>query len=198
VLWDLANMPDNLKAARDRVSKGLLASDLYYKPPQSPGLAATRVALVTSGIRSPYPIELAQRNYIQLNGSRAFSHAVMAMLMKTLSWVSFPSPPNAIYYAHESTALVQVSTKWHGFSASSIPAVEKRTMRSSIGRWVDLGIAIPGVQIFQEFDLIWQARPKANGECSDNDTGLCAEGSYWLNSIRCLKGHEIFHVLAET
>jgi hypothetical protein len=85
VLWDLANMPDNLKAARDRVSKGLLASDLYYKPPQSPGLAATRVALVTSGIRSPYPIELAQRNYIQLNGSRAFSHAVMAMLMKTLS-----------------------------------------------------------------------------------------------------------------
>jgi len=36
-------------------------------------------------VRNPYPIELAQRNYIQLNGNKAFSKAVMAMLNATLS-----------------------------------------------------------------------------------------------------------------
>jgi hypothetical protein len=84
-LWDLANMPENLKAARDQVSKGVLTSDLYRKPPQSPAPSTTRVALVTGGVRGPYSIELAQRRYIQLNGSKAFGHAVMAMLTKTLS-----------------------------------------------------------------------------------------------------------------
>jgi hypothetical protein len=85
VLWDLANMPENMKAARDRASKGVLMSDLYRKPPQSPGSSATGVGLVSAGIRSPYSIELAQRKYIQLNGNKAFSRAVMAMLTKTLS-----------------------------------------------------------------------------------------------------------------
>jgi hypothetical protein len=85
VLWDLANMPDNLKAARDRVSKGVLTSDLYRKPPQSPGVSAIQATALTFSVRSPYPIELAQRKYIQLNGNKAFSRAVMAMLTKTLS-----------------------------------------------------------------------------------------------------------------
>jgi len=85
VLWDLANMPENIKAARDRVSKGVLLSDLYRKLPQSTGPSGTRVALQAGPARSPYPIVLAQRNYIELNGNKEFSHAVMAMLTKTLS-----------------------------------------------------------------------------------------------------------------
>jgi len=40
---------------------------------------------VSFGVRNPYPIELAQRNYIQLNGNKAFSKAVTAMLNATLS-----------------------------------------------------------------------------------------------------------------
>ncbi len=85
ILWDLANNPNNIHAARERVSKGLLVSDRYRKPPQSSGSTATGVALVSGGVRNPYPIELAQRKYIAVNGNKAFSHAVMAMLEKTLS-----------------------------------------------------------------------------------------------------------------
>jgi hypothetical protein len=85
LLWDFANNPDNVKAARDRVSKGELLSDLYRKPPQSPASSATGSSWVSAGMRSPYPIELAQRNYIQMHGNKAFSRAVMAMLTKTLS-----------------------------------------------------------------------------------------------------------------
>jgi hypothetical protein len=84
VLWDLANMPENIKAARDRESKGLLTSDLYRKPSRSPGSSVTRGS-ISFGVRKPYPIELAQRNYIQLNGNKAFSKAVMEMLNATLS-----------------------------------------------------------------------------------------------------------------
>ena len=83
VLWDLANKADNIKAARDRVSKGLLPSDLYRKLSQSSGTSVTRGAISVS-VRNPYPIELAQRNYVQTNGNKAFSDAVMAMLTKTL------------------------------------------------------------------------------------------------------------------
>jgi hypothetical protein len=85
VLWDLANMPENIKAARDRASKGVLMSDLYRKPPQSPRSSATGRAMLSAGVRNPYPIDLAQRKYIQLNGNKAFSRAVIAMLTKTLS-----------------------------------------------------------------------------------------------------------------
>ena len=84
VLWDLANMPENIKAARDRESKGLLPSDLYRTPPRSPGSSVTRGS-VSFGVRNAYPIELAQRKYIEVNGSKEFSRAVMAMVTKTLS-----------------------------------------------------------------------------------------------------------------
>ena len=85
LLWDLAKNPNNIQAARERVSEGLLVSDSYRKALQSSGSTATGVALVSGGVRSLYPIELAQRKYIAVNGNKAFSHAVMAMLAKTLS-----------------------------------------------------------------------------------------------------------------
>jgi len=77
-------LPENIKAARDRESKGLLTSDLYRKPWLSPGSSVARGS-VSFGVRNPYPIELAQRNYIQLNGNKAFSKAVMDLLNATLS-----------------------------------------------------------------------------------------------------------------
>jgi len=83
VLWDLANMPDNLRGARDRESKGVLASELYRRP-QSAGSSVTR-ARVTATVRNPNPMELADRDYIKLYGNKAFNKAVMAMLNATLS-----------------------------------------------------------------------------------------------------------------
>jgi len=85
LLWDLANRPENLKGARDRVSKGVLFSDLFQKPSGSPGPSITQAASITFTVNPPKPMELAARNYIQLNGNKAFRSAVMAMLTKTLS-----------------------------------------------------------------------------------------------------------------
>jgi hypothetical protein len=85
LLWDLANMPENLKGARDRVSKGVLFSDLLRKPPQSPMPSVTHGASITVAVSRPHPMELAERSYIQRNGNKAFSNAVLAMLTKTLS-----------------------------------------------------------------------------------------------------------------
>jgi hypothetical protein len=84
LLWDLANNPNNIQAARDRVSKGLLVSDLYRRTALSPESSVTRGS-VRFAVRNPYPVELAQRKYIQVNGSAAFNRAVMAMLSRTLS-----------------------------------------------------------------------------------------------------------------
>lgn len=83
ILWDLANMPDNLQGARDRVSKGLLASDLFHKPQQSPVASVTHGSV---GVRIfSNPIEIAERNYIRLKGDRAFSNAVVTMINDTLA-----------------------------------------------------------------------------------------------------------------
>lgn len=83
LLWDLANMPDNLKGARERVSKGQLVSDLIPKSPQAP------VSLVVHGHvetrATSRPIKIAEENYIKLQGEKAFSHAVMAMLDDTIA-----------------------------------------------------------------------------------------------------------------
>jgi len=83
VLWDLAKMPDNLKGARDRVSKGLLTSELFRKPQQSLASSASQVRLEMR--TSTNPIEIAQRNYVTLYGEKAFRDAVSAMLNETLS-----------------------------------------------------------------------------------------------------------------
>jgi len=85
VLWDLANMPDNVKAARDRVSKGVLLSDVYRKELDASGPSGRRGAMVMGHVRSPYPIEIARRTYIQVKGHRAFSRAVMDMVKTALS-----------------------------------------------------------------------------------------------------------------
>jgi len=84
LLWDLANMPDNLKGARDRVSKGQLSSDIFRKELQSPQLTLTGARMSFSEGKVN-PVWLAQRNYAQAKGKKAFNQAVVAMLTKTLS-----------------------------------------------------------------------------------------------------------------
>jgi hypothetical protein len=85
VLWDLANTPGNVKAARERVREGVLMSDLYRKELEAPAPSGTRGGMVMGHVRSAYPIETAQREYVRLKGERAFRRAVMDMVRTTLS-----------------------------------------------------------------------------------------------------------------
>jgi hypothetical protein len=83
IVWDLANMPDNLKAARERVIKGVLVSDQLRaqqtKPTASGGSAHVEARVFNN------PVEVAARQYIKDNGVAAYSNAVVEMLNRTLA-----------------------------------------------------------------------------------------------------------------
>jgi hypothetical protein len=82
ILWDLANMPDNLKAARNRVNKGVLVSDQLRErqtKPRASGAAHLEARVFNN------PVEVAARQYIKDNGVAAYSKAVVEMLNRTLA-----------------------------------------------------------------------------------------------------------------
>ena len=81
ILWDLANMPDNLTAARYRVSKGELASDQLRKSQTQPTAASVRVEMRNHN----NPVESAERQYIKDHGIAAYFDAVETMLNTVLT-----------------------------------------------------------------------------------------------------------------
>ena len=84
VLWDIANMPDNLKAARERVHQGVLALDLFRQAlKRSPsGLVGGRVS---SSVSSGNPVEKAERKYVQDRGMASFNNAILVMVNRILA-----------------------------------------------------------------------------------------------------------------
>lgn len=85
ILWDMADIPDNLRAARDRVAKGILVSDLYKRELAAPRLA---VAGATASFQvHPHnnPVEAAATQHIRENGTASFTNAVETMLNNLLS-----------------------------------------------------------------------------------------------------------------
>jgi hypothetical protein len=82
LVWDLANMPENLRAARDRASKGILTSDLLKQALQKPSSssAGTRASLSLT-VRNN-PVEVAETQYIRENGIAAFTSVVQTMLTR--------------------------------------------------------------------------------------------------------------------
>jgi hypothetical protein len=84
LLWDLANMPDNLKGARERVSEGVLLSDLWRQPPDQPASGTGR-CYVTARLVPRNPVEVAAREYVNRNGVRAFGRTLTAMLDHALA-----------------------------------------------------------------------------------------------------------------
>ena len=83
VLWDLANMPANLEAARSRVNQGLLASNLFRQAQQRS--LKSSAGRVSGGPGRRNPVEEAERQYEIRNGRRALDRAVVTMLEQTLS-----------------------------------------------------------------------------------------------------------------
>ncbi len=83
IFWDLANMPDNLKAARNRVNEGVLISDQLRERQTRPIASGGVVRLEARVISNP--LEVAARQYIKDNGVAAYSKVVIDMLNLTLA-----------------------------------------------------------------------------------------------------------------
>ena len=79
ILWDLADIPDNLRSARERVSQGVLVSDLYKQAQQKSASSLGNRAYLSARVHSN-PVEGAARQYIREHGMAAFSNTVETML----------------------------------------------------------------------------------------------------------------------
>ncbi len=79
ILWDLANMPANLQAARSRVHEEQLVSDQVRRLQDSP---ERRGGFITSTVeaRERNPVEHAAQQFVARKGIREFSKVVAAML----------------------------------------------------------------------------------------------------------------------
>jgi hypothetical protein len=78
VVWDLADQFDDLRAARERVQKGVMASDQIK---QSWGASAS--GPMRSEIRvyvRDNPVEVAEIRYIREHGATGFSHAIEGLI----------------------------------------------------------------------------------------------------------------------
>jgi hypothetical protein len=84
ILWDIANMPENLASARVRVSHGIFASELFSQALEHPS-TTTHKSYVTSGPGTRNPVEVAEREYVAGKGTKAFSKALQTMLNQALA-----------------------------------------------------------------------------------------------------------------
>lgn len=84
ILWDLDSFPENLSAARERVSKNAVASVLPGNAPQKQS-SSIRGAYVTFRV-SNNPVRTAERQYIREHGITAFNNSIK-ILINTISSV---------------------------------------------------------------------------------------------------------------
>lgn len=79
ILWDLANFPDNLHGARERVAKGMLTSDLFKQAQRRPPSSSVGGGYLIARAKVN-PVETAKRQYIDDHGITSFSNTIETML----------------------------------------------------------------------------------------------------------------------
>lgn len=88
LLWDLANMPDNLESARVRVQHGILISELFRQAAQRPPSQGTQRSSIGVSRGHANPVEVAARQYVQDHGIPAYIGTVETMLNIILTPIS--------------------------------------------------------------------------------------------------------------
>jgi hypothetical protein len=87
-LWDIAAMPDSLRATRERVANGVLLSDLYRQAPQRPSSSSVGRAYVSGSVSvrgSSDPAGVAERRSSRKPSERDLANAIETMLNTLLS-----------------------------------------------------------------------------------------------------------------
>ena len=82
LLWDMANMPENLTGARERVGNGIVLSEQLRHTVAS---SAGGSRCVVGSVRGEDPVRKATREYIRDKGQRALNRAIRAMMDQTLA-----------------------------------------------------------------------------------------------------------------
>ena len=85
ILRDFANKPDNLRGARERVRRGLLASEEFAEELKRPASSWKGSARLEVRSRPIDPIRLAAQQYIAEHGVNAWRSAVARMLEALLA-----------------------------------------------------------------------------------------------------------------
>jgi hypothetical protein len=85
ILYDLVRFPQNLRAAREAVAKGILTSELMKQSQQKPSSSSPGRAYVSAGIGEKNYVEDAAMQYIREHGMAAFSNIIETMLDTVLS-----------------------------------------------------------------------------------------------------------------
>lgn len=76
IVYEIANQPENVRAARYRVQKGIVVSDWLKRSP-APGRTHGGVTL---RVEPPSLVELAERKYAQNRGSAALGRAMIELI----------------------------------------------------------------------------------------------------------------------
>ena len=85
ILWDFANKPDNLLGARERVQKGMRASDEFREALEKPAASRISAGRVEARVRPFTPVELAASQYIAEHGLGAWQRLVVSLLDNLLT-----------------------------------------------------------------------------------------------------------------
>jgi len=82
VIWDLANMFDNLRGARERVRKGITVSDLMRKPKEAPPSERGQAMIMVHV--SDNPVEAAEMRYVREHGASGLNRAIEDLVFDLL------------------------------------------------------------------------------------------------------------------
>jgi hypothetical protein len=80
VVWDLANIFDNLRGARDRVPKGVMVSDMVKQQLEAPASGQTRSEARLVAGKVDNPVRIAEMRYIREHGAIGLSHAIEGLI----------------------------------------------------------------------------------------------------------------------
>jgi hypothetical protein len=78
-VWDIANLFDNLRGARERVQKGIVVSDRIRQSQETPGSGQTRSEIRLQVMRDN-PVEAAEMRYVREHGATGLSHAIEGLI----------------------------------------------------------------------------------------------------------------------
>jgi hypothetical protein len=80
VVWDLANIFDNLRGARDRVPKAIMVSDLFKQQLEAPASGQMRSEARLEAGKVDNPVKIAEMRYIREHGAIGLSHAIGGLI----------------------------------------------------------------------------------------------------------------------
>jgi hypothetical protein len=82
VIWDLANQFENLRVARERVRKGITASDLMRKPKGAPPSERLQAGVMV--FVSDNPVKVAEMRYVREHGASGLNRTIEDLVFDLL------------------------------------------------------------------------------------------------------------------